>query len=122
VNAKTVFYTNDTGNSRFGDDLYQELKKWDRWRVVTDRGKADLILVLSVEGLISTGTVTAAGNSASGTAVTAPIKASTWYIHLVDPNSGGILWTSQHTLGARLWQSWGSVARSLLSAVQKRMK
>ena len=47
VNAKTVFYINDTTYSRFGDDLYQELRKWNRWQVVTDKKKADLILVLT---------------------------------------------------------------------------
>jgi hypothetical protein len=126
VKAKTVFYVNDTGNSRFGDDLYRELKKWNRWQVVTDRSKADLVLVLSqretVDGVIATGTATATGNTATGTAVAAPIKTSSWYIHLIDPSNGETLWTTQHALGGRLWQSWGSVARSLLSDVQKRMK
>ena len=60
VNAKTVFYINDTTSSRFGDDLYQELRKWNRWQVVTDKKKADLILVLSqrdyIEGTIATAT------------------------------------------------------------------
>jgi hypothetical protein len=126
VKAKTIFYVNDTGNSRFGDDLYKELKKWNHWQVVTDRSKADLVLVLSqrdtVEGVIATGTATTAGNTATGSAVAAPIKSSSWYIHLVDPSNGETLWTTRHTLGGRLWQSWGSVARSLLSDVQKRMK
>ena len=125
VKAKTVFYVNDTGNSRFGDDLYRELKKWNRWQVVTDRSKADLVLVLSqretVEGAIATGTTTTTGNTATGTAVAAPIKTSSWFIHLIDPGNGETLWTTRHTLGGRLWQSWGSVARSLLSDVQKRM-
>jgi hypothetical protein len=126
VKAKTVFYVNDTGNSRFGDDLYQELKKWNHWQVVTDRSKADLVLVLSqrdtVEGVIATGTAAATGNTATGTAVAAPIKTSSWFIHLVDSSNGETLWTTRHTLGGRLWQSWGSVARSLLADVQKRMK
>ena len=60
VNAKTVFYINDTTSSRFGDDLYQELRKWNRWQVVKDKKKADLILVLSqrdnIEGTIATAT------------------------------------------------------------------
>jgi len=124
VAAKTVFFVNDTGNSRFGDDMYQELRKWNRWQVVGDRSKADLIFVLSqrdsVEGLVTTGTATATGNAASGTAVTAPVKTSSWYIYLVAPN-GETLWTTRHTLGGRLWQSWGSVARSLLADVQKRI-
>src|SRR5260370_33816820 len=126
VKAKTVFYVNETGNSRFGDDLYKELKKWNHWQVFTDRSKADLVLVLSqretVEGVVATGTATATGNAAAGTAVAAPIKTSSWYIHLVDPSNGETLWTTRHTLGGRLWQSWGSVARSLLSDLQKRMK
>lgn len=126
VKAKTVFYVNDTGNSRFGDDLYRELKKWNHWQVVTDRSKADLVLVLSqretVDGVIATGTATATGNTATGAAVAAPIKTSSWFIHLIDPSNGETLWTTRHTLGGRLWQSWGSVARSLLSDVQKRMK
>jgi hypothetical protein len=126
VKAKTVFYVNDTGNSRFGDDLYREIKKWNHWEVVTDRSKADLVLVLSqhetVDGVIATGTASAAGSTATGTAVAAPIKTSSWYLHLINPSNGETLWTTRRTLGGRLWQSWGSVARSLLSDVQKRMK
>lgn len=126
INAKTVFLLNQTGNSRFGDDLYQEIRKWNRWQVVTDRGKADLVLVLSqsdsVDGVISTATATANGQTASGTGISAPIKTSSWYLHVVDSTTGETLWTTSHTLGGRLWQSWGSVARSLLSDVQKRLK
>jgi hypothetical protein len=126
ANAKTVFYINDTGNSRFGDDMYQELKKWNRWQVVTDKGKADLVLVLSeresVEGMISAGTVNTTGQTASGTVITAPVKSSSWHLYIIDPATGQTLWATKHTLGGRLWQSWGSVARSLLSDVQKRMK
>jgi hypothetical protein len=125
ASAKTIFYVNDTGSTRFGDDMYQEIRKWNRWQVVTDRSKADLIFVLSqretVEGIVTTGTATNAGNSASGTAVSAPAKSSSWYILFVDPKTGELIWSTRHTLGGRLWQSWGSVARSLLADVQKRM-
>jgi hypothetical protein len=126
VNAKTVFYINDTTSSRFGDDLYQELKKWNRWQVVNDRKKVDLILVLSqrdhIEGTIATATATTSGNTAYATGTSAPIKSSSWHIFLIDPTNGQTVWISSHTLGGRLWQSWGSVARSLLSDIQKRMK
>ncbi len=124
--ARTVFLLNETGISRFGDDLYQELRKWNRWQVVGDREKAELMLVLSqrdtVQGVITTASVSANGQSASGTAIAAPIKSSAWYLHVVDMKTGETLWTTRHTLGGRLWQSWGSVARSLLSDIQKRMK
>lgn len=67
VRAKTVFLINQTGISRFGDDLYQEIRKWNRWQVVAEREKADLILVLSqrdtVEGTISTATATGIGSN-----------------------------------------------------------
>jgi hypothetical protein len=126
VKAKTVFYINDTTSSRFGDDLYQELKKWNRWQVVGDRKQADLILVLSqrdhIEGTIATATTTTNGNTAYATGASAPIKSSSWHIYLIDPTNGETVWVSSHTLGGRLWQSWGSVARSLLSDIQKRIK
>ena len=125
VNAKTVFYINDSGSSRFGDDLYRELKKWNRWQVVTDQKRADLILVLSqsdkVEGTITVATVTTSGNAAYATGTSAPIKSSSWHIYLIDPTNGETVWVSSHTLGGRIWQSWGSVARSLLWDIQKRI-
>jgi hypothetical protein len=103
VNAKTVFYINDTTSSRFGDDLYQELKKWNRWQVVNDRKKADLILVLSqrdqIEGTIATATATTSGNTAYATGASAPIKSSSWHIFLIDPTSGQTLWYRVIRLG-----------------------
>jgi hypothetical protein len=126
VRAKTVFYVNDTSSSRFGDDLFQELKKWNRWQMIGDRTRADLILVLSqrdhIEGTIATATATTNGNSAYATGLSVPIKSSSWHIFLIDPTNGETLWVSSHTLGGRLWQSWGSVARSLLSDIQKRIR
>ena len=47
VAAKAVFFVNESGTARFGDDLYRQIRAWNRWDVVTDRGKADLVLVLS---------------------------------------------------------------------------
>src|ERR1700736_2839984 len=126
INARTIFYVNDTGSSRFGDDLYQELEKWNRWEVVTDKKNADLILVLSqrdhIEGRIVIANATTSGHDTYATGTSAPMKSSVWHIFLIDPTSGETVWVSSHTSGARLWQSWGSVARSLLSDIQKRMK
>ena len=126
INARTIFYVNDTGSSRFGDNLYQELEKWNRWEVVTDKKNADLILVLSqrdhIEGRIATANAATSGHDTYATGTSAPIKSSVWHIFLIDPTSGETVWVSSHTSGARLWQSWGSVARSLLSDIQKRMK
>lgn len=47
IAAKTVVFINYSGTAKFGDDLYRQIKAWNRWQVVTDKTKADLILVLS---------------------------------------------------------------------------
>ena len=44
VAAKTVFFINESGTARFGDDLYRQITSWNRWEVVGDREKADLSL------------------------------------------------------------------------------
>ena len=67
VAAKTVMLVNESGTARFGDDLYRQIRAWNRWQVVTDRGKADLVLVLSppdtVPMIVSTGSATASGQT-----------------------------------------------------------
>jgi hypothetical protein len=42
VAAKTVMLLNESGTSRFGDDLCRQIKAWNRWQVVTDRGEGRL--------------------------------------------------------------------------------
>lgn len=56
LTAKTVCIENH-GSAKVADEAYDELKKWGRYEIVTDRSKADLILVLSVdEGSTTSGT------------------------------------------------------------------
>jgi hypothetical protein len=85
-----------------------------------------LVLVLSqdesVAGVISTASATAAGQTVSGTGITAPIKTQKWYLHVVDANSGEKLWTSDATMGGKLWRSWSAIAKSLLADIQKRLQ
>lgn len=45
--AKTVFIINHTGREEATDRAYQELLKWGRFAVVSDLGKANIILVVS---------------------------------------------------------------------------
>src|SRR5689334_3385529 len=75
VAAKTIMLVNESGTARFGDDLYQQIVAWNRWQVVTDRGKADLVLVLSpsatVPLVVSTASATASRQTVYGTGVTA---------------------------------------------------
>jgi outer membrane protein assembly factor BamB len=128
VAAKTVFFINESGTARFGDDLYRQIKSWNRWEVVGDRGKADLVLVLSpsdtVPVVITTSSATASGQSASGTTMTADGNMQTqhWHLYVMDAKTGENLWRADASMGGKLWRSWGSIAKSLLSDIQQRLK
>ena len=123
--AKTVFIVNVSGTAKLGDELYRQLKTWNRWEVVTDKEKADLVLVLSqqesVEGYVSSASATASGSTATGTGVSVPVKSQKWFLHVIDAKSGDRLWTSDATMGGKLWRTWGAIAKSLLSDIQKRI-
>jgi hypothetical protein len=127
VAAKTVMLVNESGTARFGDDLYQQVKAWNRWQVVTDRGKADLILVLSpsdtVPVVVSSGSATDSGQTVYGTGVTARGNMETqhWHLYLMDAKTGENLWRADASMGGKLWRSWGSIAKSLLYDIQKRL-
>jgi hypothetical protein len=128
IAAKTVFFINESGTARFGDDLYRQIKAWNRWDVVTDREKADLVLVLSpsdtVPVVITTASATASGQSASGTRMTATGNMQTqhWHLYVMDGKTGENLWRADASMGGKLWRSWGSIAKSLLSDIRKRLK
>jgi outer membrane protein assembly factor BamB len=128
VAARTVFFINESGTARFGDDLYRQIKTWNRWQVVTDRTKADLVLVLSpsdtVPVVISSASATASGQTVYGTGVTARGNMETqhWHLYVMDAKTGENLWRADASMGGKLWRSWGSIAKSLLSDIQKRLQ
>ncbi len=128
VAAKTVFFINESGTARFGDDLYRQIKSWNRWEVVGDRGKADLVLVLSPSDtmpvVVTTSSATASGQSASGTTMTAAGNMQTqhWHLYVMDSKTGENLWRADASMSGKLWRSWGSIAKSLLSDIQQRLK
>jgi hypothetical protein len=126
VAAKTVFLVNDSGTAKLGDAFYQQIRAWNRWQVVTNREKADLVLVVSQQdtlaGVVSTASATTVGQTATGTGVAVPITTQKWYLHVVDAHTNEKLWTADATMGGKLWRSWGAIAKSLLSDIQKRMK
>jgi len=86
VEAKAVMLVNESGTSRFGDNLYRQIKAWNRWQVVTDREKADLVLVLSPSDsapvVVSTPSATASGQTVYGTGVIAHGNMETQHWHL----------------------------------------
>jgi hypothetical protein len=44
VTAKTVFLQNDSGEQNLTDQVYREIERWGRWKVVTDRAEADIVI------------------------------------------------------------------------------
>jgi hypothetical protein len=126
VAAKTAFLLNDNVEPKLNDAFYTRLKKWNHWQIVTDREQADLILVLSqrdsVVGALATASGTASGQTASGTAISAPIVASSWFLYVVDARTGETSWKVRVTGGAKLWITWNSIADKLLSDIQTRLK
>lgn len=103
VDAKTVFLINETGKAKFGDAIYKQIKTWNRWQVVTDKAKADLVLVVTDKG---------------GMGSLNP----SFYLNVIDPKTGNELWTTRTTMQGKLWRSWNSVAETLLGDIQKRMR
>src|ERR1700680_542731 len=59
--AKSVYIDNQSGNADIRDKAYTVLKEWNRYEVVQDKSKADLIYVLTisseVRGSYTTGSV-----------------------------------------------------------------
>ena len=50
------------------------------------------------------------------------VKAADESEAVVDAKTGESLWRSDASMGGKLWRSWGSIAKSLLSDIQKRLK
>ncbi|PYU17323.1 MAG: hypothetical protein DMG29_01755 [Acidobacteria bacterium] len=83
--------------------MYKQIRTWNRWQVITDKTQADLILVVTDKGGMKS-------------------MNPSFYLNVIDPKTGNQLWTSRTTMQGKLWRSLDSVARSLLSDVQKRLK
>jgi hypothetical protein len=50
--AKAVFIDNQTGMAKLGDRAYEELRKWGRFQIVSDRKRADLIFLLTARNMM----------------------------------------------------------------------
>jgi hypothetical protein len=45
-----------------------------------------------------------------------------WHLYVMDAKTGENLWRADSSMGGKLWRSWGSIAKSLLSDIEKRIQ
>ncbi len=110
--SRTVFFDDRTGAPRVGEKALAEVKKWGRFRIVTDRSQADLLLLLSSDPYKGGYVVLASGQTGTvkdGGIETDPIPnfnkqapVRNAYLTLIDPKTGATLWTASHPWGGLL--------------------
>jgi hypothetical protein len=101
VQAKTAFLQNDSGEEKFGDNVFQELQQWGRWRIVTNRSEADIVVVLDRKPID-----------------TKDRWRNNWYLRILDPASSEVLWTVKRTMHM---MRMGNVVALLVSDLKKRL-
>ena len=96
IAARTAFIDNKSGEPAFADNIYQQLKEWGRWRVVTSRIDADVLVVLDHKERFK----------------------NKFYFSVVDRESGEVLWAKQKDVALRIW---GQLSRKLMQDLRKRL-
>jgi hypothetical protein len=104
VQAKTAFLQNDSGEEKFGDNVFQELQQWGRWRrwrIVPNRSEADVVIALDRKPID-----------------TKDRWRNNWYLRVLDPASGEVLWIVKRSV--RMMRM-GNVATTMVSDLKKRL-
>jgi hypothetical protein len=131
MTAKTVYIENQSGEAKIGDRAYDEIKKWGRFQLVTDRKQADLIFLLTARehtggyvttGGNQTGTVDSSGNinTTSSPTYTTPVTVGYTYLTVIDPKTGDNLWSESKRWG-NLYTGFHSATRKLIDELKKRI-
>ncbi len=132
LSAKTVYIDNQSGIAKIGDRAYEQITKWGRWQVVSDRHKADLILLLSAReynggyvtsGGQTSGTIDDNGNINATTqpTYTRRVSVNYTYVTVIDPNTGDSLWSDTKRWG-NLYNGFHSASKGLVDELMKRIK
>lgn len=126
LQAKTVYLDDQSGYPGVGDKAYQELTKWGRFKVVSNRKDADLILLISARAYTggyvttSTGQVTPTGSGGvygQATSIGVPLVAIYGYLTFIDPSSGEMVWSEVR----RAKWSAGHTVHAIFDELRKRM-
>jgi hypothetical protein len=115
--AKTVYVVNESGDVKAYDTFYRELKKWNRFEIVSTRVKADLVMTLitTQHGAVTSGTATANGGIATGFETTTPVAAL--QLRVIDAADSGLLWSDE----TDKWIGSSHAPSKLVANLRKRM-
>src|SRR2546421_7991956 len=101
VSARKVYLVNESGDVKVFDKVYQELQKWGRFTIVTSRGDADVIAVLSDRSsgavTLGNGTIVGSGNVATGSGTYVTVPNEYMYLRIVEATTGDALWSDRTT-------------------------
>jgi len=115
--ASAVYLVNDSGDLKAFDRFYQELRKWNRFRVVASRNDAEVVMVLTTvsNSQVTSGGAATTGGVTTGLATTVPIPAL--QLKVLDASTDDVLWSDV----TDKWMSSGHAPSKLLSNLKKRM-
>jgi hypothetical protein len=118
VAAKSVYLVNDSGDIKAFDNLYQELKKWNRFKVVDSQAAAEIVMILTTNAQYGVTVVSGAstgGGGFIGSATTVPNE----YLWLKVYGAAGpeLLWSDS----TEKWITSGHAPSKLVSNLKKRM-
>jgi hypothetical protein len=116
--AKTVYIDNRSGQSDILDKGYTALKEWNRYEIIQDKAKADIVFVFTVStetrGSYTTGNV---NDNGTVQATTTPTRVGYTTMTVVDPTSGQILFSD-----TRRWHLFGSATKDAVKELRQRME
>jgi hypothetical protein len=112
LNAKTFYFENQTGSDSVGKSALDELKKWGKYKLVSDKKDADLIFLLSADPYRGGELLLASGQT--GTIQDGHLHEDTVpnytkssptrevYLTVIDSTTGANLWSDKHVWGGLL--------------------
>jgi TonB family protein len=130
ASAKTIYFEDQSGVEAVGKKARAELSKWGRFQIVSDRKRADLILVLSTDPKGADNLILSGGQTGSidsgGHVEEDPVPqynklASVRYafLTLIDAETGANLWSDSQRWGGLL-TGFDSVGEHLVQELEKK--
>ena len=113
ITAKTVYIDNQSEETDVGEKARDELRKWGRFQLVSNRAEADLIFVFSTSAYTSYAT--------SSPPYSAEVEANYTYLTIIDGKSGQHLWNASRKWG-NLYGGYHSATRGLVNDLKKRVE